>query len=63
MVANFSLWKKPLFICMSVLSTCMSVYHVQGLNTDNRREVGSSESGVIDGCELTWACWESNPGH
>lgn len=25
--------------------------------------VGSTETGVTDGCELSYQCWESKPGH
>jgi hypothetical protein len=51
------------FMCMVVLLTHMSVYHISVVPAEARRvRVGSSGTGVTDGCELLRGAWEPNSG-
>ena len=47
---------------LSCLSVCLSVCScVTGTCGGQRKDAGSWGTGVTDGCELSWGCWESNP--
>jgi hypothetical protein len=51
------------FMCISVLSACISVYHMHVLYVQ-RSEAGTESSGsrVIDRCDPPCVCWETIPG-
>jgi hypothetical protein len=40
----------------------ISVYHMRAVPLEARECVGSSGTGITDGCELPCGSWELNPG-
>ena len=48
---------------MSVLPACMYVYHMYAWCQWRPEEgIGSPGTGVLDGCEALYECWDPNPG-
>lgn len=55
--------KGVLNISCVCLPVCVSVYQVSALCSQKPEEfIGYARTRVTDGCELSHACWEANPG-
>ena len=51
------------YVCVCVLSTCMSVHHVCAWCLKKPEDdVRTHGTGVTDSCEPPDVCWELNPG-
>lgn len=58
------LYENENFVCMGILSVCMSVHHLCAWYIQRLEEgIAFPGTGVTDGYKLSCGCWDSNPSH